>query len=139
MTSFNTLNGVPATGNQFAIRQILRGEWKFDGMVVSDYGSIVEMIKHGFASDSRDAARKAVLAGIDMEMVSTSYFEHLKSLLQSDEIDAKLIDEIGAVIFCGLSLNWDSSMVAPLVRGSQRSRLRRSAWHSVSRQKAWFC
>ena len=74
MTAFNTLNGVPATGNRFLLREILRGEWKFDGLVVSDYEAITEMIRHGYARDARDAARKAADAGVDMEMVSTAYY-----------------------------------------------------------------
>jgi beta-glucosidase len=93
MTAFNALNGIPATGNRFTVRQILRDEWKFDGVVVSDYQSITEMIEHGYAIDARDAARKAVLAGVDMEMVSTSYFDNLKALLQTGQIEMKSIDE----------------------------------------------
>jgi beta-glucosidase len=93
MTAFNALNGVPATGNRFAVRQVLRDEWKFDGMVVSDYTAVTEMIAHGYARDSADAAREAALAGVDMEMVSTTYFDHLKALLQSGQIDGKTIDE----------------------------------------------
>ena len=93
MTSFNTVNGVPATGNRFLLRRVLRDEWKYDGMVVSDYNAITEMIAHGYALDASDAARKAVSAGVDMEMVSTSYFDHLKSLVQSGKVDPKLIDE----------------------------------------------
>jgi beta-glucosidase len=93
MTAFNALNGIPATGNRFAVRQVLRGEWKFDGMVVSDYTAVTEMIAHGYARDSADAAREAALAGVDMEMVSTTYFDHLKSLVQSGEVDGNTIDE----------------------------------------------
>ena len=95
MTSFNTLNGVPATGNRFLLRQILRSEWKYDGMVVSDYEAVTEMIRHGYARDAREAARKAAVAGVDMEMVSTAYFAHLKSLVQSGEVSIAGID--GAV------------------------------------------
>src|SRR5277367_4545741 len=81
MTGFNALNGVPVTGNELTLGQILRKEWGFDGVVVSDYTAIPEMIEHGFAADAADAARKALLAGVDMEMVSTTYFDHLKNLL----------------------------------------------------------
>jgi beta-glucosidase len=93
MTAFNALNGVPATGNRFTIHEILREEWKFDGLVVSDYESVTEMIQHGYAADAGDAALKAVRAGVDMEMVSSSYFDHLKSLLQAGKIDMQTIDE----------------------------------------------
>jgi beta-glucosidase len=95
MTAFNTLNGVPATGNPFLLRDILRGEWKYDGMVVSDYNAITEMIPHAYARDPRDAARKAAGAGVDMEMVSTAYFENLQSLVASGEVGMADID--GAV------------------------------------------
>ncbi len=92
MTSFNTLNGVPATGNRFLLRRILRDEWHYDGVVVSDYEAVTEMIRHGYAADARDAARKAVNAGVDMEMVSTSYFDHLKPLVESGEVTVGEID-----------------------------------------------
>jgi beta-glucosidase len=93
MTAFNSLNGVPATGNRFTVHQILRDEWKFDGVVVSDYQSVTEMIQHGYAADPREAALKAVQGGVDMEMVSTSYFDNLKSLVQSGKIGVKNIDD----------------------------------------------
>ncbi|MDP9112134.1 MAG: glycoside hydrolase family 3 C-terminal domain-containing protein [Acidobacteriota bacterium] len=92
MPGFEALNGVPATGNQFILQRILRGEWKFKGMVVSDYTAIPEMIQHGYAANPADAARKALLAGVDMEMVSTTYFDHLKSLVQRGMVDRKTID-----------------------------------------------
>jgi beta-glucosidase len=95
MSAFNDLNGVPTSGNAFTLRQVLRQEWKFDGMVVSDYNSITEMIPHGYAADEKDAALKGVRAGVDMEMVSTSYYDHLKQLVAAGQIDTKLID--GAV------------------------------------------
>ncbi len=72
MSAFNELNGVPTSGNQFTIRQVLRKEWKYDGLVVSDYESIREMIPHGYAADASDAAFKGLRAGVDMEMVSTT-------------------------------------------------------------------
>ena len=93
MTAFNSLNGVPASGNRFTVHQILRDEWKFDGVVVSDYQSVTEMIQHGYAADPREAALKAVQAGVDMEMVSTSYFDNLKFLVQTGRIGIKSIDD----------------------------------------------
>ena len=93
MTAFNTLNGVPATGDAFLLRKILRGEWKFDGTVVSDYEAVTEMVPHGYAADNRDAAREAVRAGVDMEMVSTAYHDYLKSLVAGGQVSLQEIDE----------------------------------------------
>jgi beta-glucosidase len=93
MTSFNALNGVPASGNALLLTTILRDEWKYRGMVVSDYNAIHEMIAHGYAADGADAARKALAAGVDMEMVSTDYFDHLKSLVGRGLADSKHIDD----------------------------------------------
>ncbi|HEY1923082.1 MAG TPA: glycoside hydrolase family 3 N-terminal domain-containing protein, partial [Tepidisphaeraceae bacterium] len=93
MSAFNDLNGVPASANAFTLRQILRNEWKFDGVVVSDYESVKELIEHGYAADPRDAALKAITAGVNMEMVSTSYYDNGASLVQSGQLDPRLIDE----------------------------------------------
>jgi len=93
MTAFNTLNGVPATGDRFLFRQILRDEWKFNGTVVSDYEAVTNMIPHGYVANARDAARESLRAGVDMEMVSTAYYDHLKSLLASHEVEMKMVDD----------------------------------------------
>ena len=92
MTGFNALNGVPVTGDRFTVHHILREEWKFDGMVVSDYTAIPEMIQHGYAADDADAAKKALLAGVDMEMVSTTYFDTLKAQIRSGSLDMQHVD-----------------------------------------------
>jgi beta-glucosidase len=92
MAAFNTINGVPATGNEFLLRRILRGEWGFDGMVVSDYTAIPEMVAHGYAASPGDAAREALGAGIDMEMVSTTYHDHLKELIDNHRIPMQSVD-----------------------------------------------
>ncbi len=93
MTAFNTLNGVPATGDPFLLRRILRAEWKFDGLVVSDYQAVSQMVDHGYAADDRDAARESLTAGVDMEMVSTAYHDHLKSLLAAGKVSLQQVDE----------------------------------------------
>lgn len=93
MSAFNNLNGVPTSGNEFTLRQVLRKEWKFDGFVVSDWNSITEMIPHGYAAGEKDAAFKGVRAGVDMEMVSTSYHDNLKALVTAGKLDQKLIDD----------------------------------------------
>jgi beta-glucosidase len=93
MSAFNNLNGVPASANAFTLRQVLRDEWKFDGFVVSDYTAIAELIPHGYASDDTDAALKGIRAGVNMEMVSTTYWDHGKALVAGKQLDPKLIDE----------------------------------------------
>lgn len=93
MSAFNDLNGIPASGNEFTLRQILRNEWKFDGFVVSDWASIAEMVVHGFCTDEKDAASKAINAGVDMEMVSTTYFDNIKKLLEEKKISMEEIDQ----------------------------------------------
>ena len=93
MNSFNDINGIPATGNKYIQRDLLKGAWNFKGFVVSDWGSIGEMIPHGFAKDNKDAALKAIIAGSDMDMESRSYINHLEDLVQEGKVDVKLIDD----------------------------------------------
>lgn len=94
MSSFNDVNGVPASGNPFLLKKILREEWKYDGFVVSDWNSVTEMIPHGFAADEKDAALKSASAGLDMEMTSLSYAHHLKTLIAEKKISEKQLDEM---------------------------------------------
>src|SRR5664279_320576 len=75
MSAFNNLNGVPTSGNEFTLRQVLRKEWGFRGLVVSDWNAVGELIPHGIAADGATAARKAFLAGVDMDMVSSLYHD----------------------------------------------------------------
>ena len=93
MNSFNTLNGVPATGNAFLQRDILKGKWKFDGFVVSDYASIREMMAHGYAKDEADATAKAVIAGSDMDMESYLYVAKLVALVKEGKVKEALVDD----------------------------------------------
>ncbi|WP_233621938.1 beta-glucosidase BglX [Flavobacterium agrisoli] len=93
MNSFNILNGVPATGNVFLQRDILKGKWGFDGFVVSDWASIREMIPHGFAKDGNEAALKAVVAGSDMDMESHLYIKELVKLVESGKVKESLVDD----------------------------------------------
>jgi beta-glucosidase len=93
MNSFNDLNGIPATGNEFLQRQLLKGDWGFKGAVVSDWGSIGEMLAHGFAKDSLMAGQYAITAGSDMDMESTIYINYLEKLVKSGKVSEKLIDD----------------------------------------------
>jgi beta-glucosidase len=93
MNSFNDLNGIPASGNKYLQRDILKGEWKFKGFVVSDWGSIGEMINHGYVKDNYEAALAAVTAGSDMDMESRSYIQNLDKLVKNGKVKVQLIDD----------------------------------------------
>lgn len=93
MCSFNDINGVPSSGSTFLNRQVLRDEWKYDGLLVSDWGSIQQMIPHGFCADLKEAGEKAAIAGVDMDMMSYAYINHLEELIKEKKVDEKLIDE----------------------------------------------
>ncbi len=93
MNSFNTLNGIPATGNSFLQRDILKGAWKFNGFVVSDWASIAEMVTHGYATDGADAAQKAAIAGSDMDMESNVYVTELAQLVKKGLVKESVIDD----------------------------------------------
>ncbi|MGH1362144.1 MAG: glycoside hydrolase family 3 N-terminal domain-containing protein [Calditrichia bacterium] len=95
MTSFNEINGVPASGNKRLVREILKDEWKFPGVVVSDWRSMEEMIAHGYSEDLPDVAQQSIEAGVDMEMQSDAYTDHLAKLVKDGKVDVALID--GAV------------------------------------------
>jgi len=93
MNSFNELNGIPATGNTYLQRDILKGKWEFDGFVVSDWGSIEEMIPHGYAKDNKHAAQMAVNAGSDMDMESYLYVNELADLVREGTVKEAYIDD----------------------------------------------
>ncbi len=98
MTAFNDVNGVPATANRHLLRNVLRDDWGFRGFVVSDWGSIEEMVEHGYSQDEKDAARDAVLAGVNMEMVSPTYRDHLAELVREGAVSETTIDALVAEI-----------------------------------------
>jgi len=93
MSSFNSLNGIPASANPFSLRQVLRKEWQFPGMVVSDWTSLGELIPHGIANDGKMATFRAFTAGVDMDMESNIYHEHLVDLVKSGKISEAQVDE----------------------------------------------
>lgn len=92
MTSFNALNGVPSSGNKWLFQDVLRKEWGFRGTVISDCTAIVEMIYHGFAQDEAEAAKKAIDAGVDIEMVSNTYYNSAERLIKQGRLSEDQID-----------------------------------------------
>lgn len=104
MASFSDLNGVPASGNSFLMRQVLRDEWGFSGFVVSDWASIEQLSVHGLTANDKEAAYAALSAGVNMEMASTTYADNLVDLVEEGRIGMQLIDELVAAI---LKLKFD--------------------------------
>jgi len=92
MTSFNDNDGVPSTGNTFVVKDVLRGEWGFDGLVVTDWNSMGEMIAHGFGVDRKDVAQKALEAGVDMDMMTYGFLSHLEELVKTGAVKVADID-----------------------------------------------
>lgn len=93
MSSFNQLNGIPATVNKFLLRDILKEEWEFDGFVVSDWGSVAELVSHGYAKDRAAAAKLAVNAGTDMDMESFLFVNELSQLVKDGHIEVAIIND----------------------------------------------
>jgi beta-glucosidase len=93
MSAFNSLNGIPASANPFTLKKILKKEWDFRGIVDSDWTSVAELMNHGIANDGATAARKAFLAGVDMDMVSSLYHDHLANLVRASEVPETDLDD----------------------------------------------
>jgi beta-glucosidase len=93
MTSFNTYDGMPVSANEFLLKDILREEWGFDGVIISDYAAIRELIQHGVAKNNREAARLAMKASVDIDMKSPCYANELEPLIKDNEISEELINE----------------------------------------------
>ena len=93
MNSFNDINGIPATGSKYLQRDILKGKWNFRGFVVSDWGSIGEMVNHGYSKNNKEAAFQAITAGSDMDMESSAYRYHLAALVKEKKVPMALIDD----------------------------------------------
>jgi beta-glucosidase len=92
MTAFNEVNGIPASGSKYLLQEILRKEWGFKGMVVSDWQSMAEMIDHGYAADSLQATQLSIEAGVDMDMMADLYLKKLPELIKSGKVDMKMVD-----------------------------------------------
>ncbi len=93
MNSFNIVNGIPATANEFLLRDVLKGKWGFDGFVISDWSSGAEMIAHGYAKDLEQVAELAANAGSDMDMESYSFVKHLAALVKSGKVKESVVDD----------------------------------------------
>lgn len=93
MNAFNDINGIPATANKYIQRDILKGKWNYQGFVVSDWGSIGEMVAHGYCNDNKEAAEKAILAGSDMDMESNAYRFNLAQLVAENKVPMSIVDE----------------------------------------------
>ncbi len=93
MTAFNTVDGIPATGNKRLMRDLLRDEWNFDGVIISDWGAVKEMIPHGVAANEAEAALKGIEAGVDIEMMTSCYVKNLKELIENGSVNGDLINE----------------------------------------------
>jgi beta-glucosidase len=138
MTSFSELDGVPATGNEFLLRQVLRDEWSFDGFVVSDWDSVRQLQVHGITANDRESAHMAVTAGVDMEMAGDAYINHLGGLVEDGRVSVGTIDTRVANILrikfqLGLFENpyTDPSRLPPLARDEALQVARRAALQSV--------
>jgi len=93
MTSFNEINGIPASGSKFLLTDILRDEWGFEGFVITDYTSVYELIPHGFAKDEKHAGEQSINAGVEMDMQSGIFLRNLKTLVEEDKVSEKTITE----------------------------------------------
>lgn len=93
MNSFNDINGIPASANKYIQTDILKNKWGFKGFIVSDWGSIAEMVAHGYSPDKKDAAQKAILAGNDMDMEGNAYNDHLVQLVRENKVPIAVVDE----------------------------------------------
>lgn len=92
MTSFNEIDGIPSTGNRWLLKDVLRDEWGWDGMVVTDWNSAGEMIAHGFSTDLKHSAEQAVNAGVDMDMMSYGFIQYMEELVKEGKVSQKEID-----------------------------------------------
>ncbi len=119
MASFNTLNGVPAVANEWLMNDVLRGEWGFDGVVISDYNAVEELCVHGVAADKKEAAKKALSCGCDIEMCSAAYASHLKELVEDSAVTMEQIDK---AVLRVLTLKNDLGLFEDPYRGASPAR-----------------
>ncbi|MBG7630868.1 MAG: beta-glucosidase BglX [Bacteroidetes bacterium] len=133
MTSFNELNGVPASGNEFLIRDILKDEWGFEGFVVTDYTSINEMIPHGYSKDEKQAGEQAMNAGVDMDMQGGIYLRNLKTLVEEGKVSEDKITDAARRI---LSLKYQLGLFEDPYRYSDEEREKENILKASHLEKA---
>jgi beta-glucosidase len=140
MVSLNSINGVPATANKWLLQDLLRGQWGYRGMTLSDHGAVKELIKHGVAADERQAVKLSIKAGVDMNMNDDLYGKHLPELLKAGEISQSDIDNACRDV---LAAKWDMGLFKDPYRYLQgadpvdtdaESRLHRDAAREVARK-----
>ena len=137
MASFNEINGVPAHANHWLLTEVLRKSWNFGGVVVSDYTGDMELIAAGYASDPRDAARKAFLAGVDMSMQSHYYMDHLPDLVASGEVPMARLDEaVRRVLELKAKLGLFDNPYLRIQPGREQARVRTPEHLALSREAA---
>lgn len=137
MSAFNTLNGVPTAASDYLQRDILKGKWGYKGFIVSDWGSIDQMMKWGYVADKKEAALKAMLSGCDMDMVSKSYLQHLKQLVDERKISIKLIDDaVRRILTTKFELGLFDDPYRFSLEMREKETLRRPAHLSAARQMA---
>lgn len=135
MASFNELSGIPATGNKWLLDTVLRGEWHFGGLVVSDYTGDEEMIAHGFAADAREATKLAFLAGCDMSMQSSFYIKHLPGLVTSGEVPMARLDQaVRRVLAVKVALGLFDDPFRRISTAREKTRVRTPANLRVARE-----
>lgn len=142
MVALNTINGVPASADRWLLRDLLRKDWGFSGVTISDHGAITELLRHGVAADGREAAKLAINAGLDMSMADSLYGQHLAELVQAGDVPMQIVDQavrevLGAKYDLGLFHDpyrriGKTSEDPPEVNAE--SRLHRQAARDVARQ-----
>ncbi len=135
MSAFNDIDGVPASGNHWLMTDLLRGEWRFRGMVVGDYTADEELIAHGYASDGRDAAKKAFLAGMDMAMQSNLFNLWLPDLVEKGEVPLARLDEgVRRVLHLKAAIGLFDNPYRSLSRSAERTSVATPAMLKLSRE-----
>lgn len=133
MTSFNIINGIPATVNKWLLKDLLRNELEFKGIVISDYSAIEETIEHGVSKDKKDAAYRAITAGVDIDMMSDVYSNNLKQLVKEKKISEKIIDE---AVFRILKLKNDLGLFENPYKNLDKEKERKTLLSKDNRKKA---